>query len=93
MFFKREVLQASSRDDGKLLAFARRRILMRLNELLALEPVVYHPDEVNALHKLRIAVRHLRYTLEIFKQDYGKGMEKYINDVIILQRVLGKIHD
>jgi CHAD domain-containing protein len=45
------------------------------------------------LHQLRIAVKRLRYTLEIFEPFYGREMGRYISEAIALQRNLGRLRE
>ena len=42
---------------------------------------------------MRIAAKHLRYTLEIFAPVYRLGLKKYIAKVARLQKLLGDLHD
>jgi len=45
------------------------------------------------LHRLRIAVKRLRYTLEISAPLYGRRLARYINEAVVLQRNLGRLHE
>jgi len=45
------------------------------------------------LHRLRIAVKRLRYTLELAAPFYGRRLDRYINEAVILQRNLGRLHE
>lgn len=72
---------------------ARAAILLRLEEFLAYEPHITHPERVTELHLMRIAAKHLRYTLEIFEPVYGKGLRKPLKVVKEIQELLGDIHD
>jgi CHAD domain-containing protein len=56
-------------------------------EVLASEPA---PPE---LHRLRLASKKLRYTLELFKGCYGPGLGERIETLKTLQQMLGEIND
>jgi CHAD domain-containing protein len=45
------------------------------------------------LHELRIACKHLRYTLELFEPALGKHAREMIKEVETIQEHLGLIHD
>ncbi len=66
---------------------------VRLAELLFYDRIVARADEVEALHAMRIAAKHLRYTLEIFAPYYGKPYQTAIEAVKQIQEMLGRIHD
>jgi len=72
---------------------ARAAIVLRLEEFLAYEPHIAHPERAAELHRMRIAAKHLRYTLEIFEPLYGKGLRKPLKVVKEIQEQLGEIHD
>ncbi|WP_410508308.1 CHAD domain-containing protein [Methanosarcina hadiensis] len=48
---------------------------------------------VERLHRLRIAAKGLRYTLEFFENVLGKEVESLIRDFKVLQDHLGDLHD
>lgn len=48
---------------------------------------------VERLHRLRIAAKGLRYTLEFFESVLGKDAETLIKDFKVLQDHLGDLHD
>jgi CHAD domain-containing protein len=48
---------------------------------------------VERLHRLRIAAKGLRYTLEFFENVLGKEVEGLIKDFKVLQDHLGDLHD
>jgi CHAD domain-containing protein len=45
------------------------------------------------LHQLRLALKRVRYTLELFRQCYGPGLEERLEALRELQQVLGKVND
>jgi CHAD domain-containing protein len=45
------------------------------------------------LHRVRLAAKRLRYTLELFRPCYGPGLEARLERLRRLQQVLGEIND
>ena len=72
---------------------ATEAIRLRLEEFLAFAPHVTHPERVRELHQMRIAAKHLRYTLEVFQPLYERGLRKPIKIVKEIQELLGEVHD
>ncbi|MBP1928113.1 CHAD domain-containing protein [Methanolinea mesophila] len=72
---------------------AYREITRHLGVLLAFEPWVFVEDAVEEQHRMRIAAKQLRYTLEIFAPLYGTGLRESIRGVKRVQELLGGIHD
>jgi CHAD domain-containing protein len=58
-----------------------------VRKLLAKNP---SPPE---LHRLRLATKRLRYTLELFRPCYGPGLEARIAGLRELQQLLGEVND
>jgi CHAD domain-containing protein len=50
-------------------------------------------DNLETLHKFRIRAKRFRYTLEIFQQVYGDGIERKLKEMRALQDHLGAIND
>jgi len=48
---------------------------------------------IQALHDFRLASKHLRYTLELFRPCYGPGLERCIEALRELQGHLGELND
>jgi CHAD domain-containing protein len=72
---------------------AERIVGVRLDELTSFMPKAADPEEVVALHDMRIAAKRLRYILEVTGDCFGpyaSGAVKLVKD---LQDVLGEIHD
>ena len=80
-------------DPRKLYKVARKKLLLRVRELMVFEPFVYPPRRVQELHQMRIAAKHLRYTLEGFTSLYGPRLPLFIERVVSFHRQLGDIHD
>jgi CHAD domain-containing protein len=79
--------------EGTLADNAERIVLVRLDELCGFMPTAADPDEVVALHDMRIAAKRLRYILEVTGPCFGpyaKTATKHARD---LQDLLGEIHD
>ncbi|MDD3089814.1 MAG: CHAD domain-containing protein [Candidatus Omnitrophica bacterium] len=77
----------------KLYSLAKDRIWKRLTALLAYDVYVRQSESSEELHKMRIAAKKLRYTLENFAPLYGKRTERYISSAHALQDILGELHD
>jgi len=45
------------------------------------------------LHRLRLATKRLRYTLELFRQCYGPGLETRLAMLHKVQQLLGEVAD
>ena len=58
-----------------------------VREMLARNPA---PAE---LHAVRLATKRLRYTLELFRPCYGRGLEQRIASLRQLQQILGEVND
>lgn len=68
-------------------------ILVRLQELLDLADASRDPENIEALHDLRIAAKRLRYTLEIFLPTLDSEAGPLLKTVTRIQEELGVIHD
>jgi hypothetical protein len=72
---------------------ARRVLAVRIAEFYSFEPIVSHPELSEALHDMRISAKRLRYTLELFRSQFGKAGERQIERVKAIQELLGTLHD
>jgi len=68
-------------------------LVRRAVELEAFQPVADHPERVEELHAMRIAVKRLRYTLEIFRSLFEGAAEPVLETLKKLQDLLGEVHD
>lgn len=68
-------------------------LVRRAVELEAFQPVADHPERVEELHAMRIAVKRLRYTLEIFRSLFDGETEPVLETLKKLQDLLGEVHD
>ena len=72
---------------------AERIVRVRLDELTSFMPKAADPDEVVALHDMRIAAKRLRYILEVTGDCFGPYAASSVKLVKDLQDLLGEIHD
>lgn len=80
-------------QDEALHKLAEEHIHARLDDFLAFEPYVTRPECVAELHAMRIAGKHLRYTLEFFAPLFEDELKSYIKSLRQCQDLLGAIHD
>ncbi len=79
--------------DGTLADNLQRIIEVRLDELCGFMPQAADPEEVTALHDMRIAAKRLRYILEIGAPCFGPYAETAGKKTKDLQDLIGEIHD
>jgi CHAD domain-containing protein len=60
---------------------------VQVRELLATNPA---PAE---LHAIRLATKRVRYTLELFRPCYGRGLNSRLATLQRLQQLLGEVND
>ena len=77
----------------KLFQTAYTQIQSRLDEFLFYEVFIFDPERINELHQMRIAAKHLRYTLEIFSELYSGKTDFALDITRKSQTILGEIHD
>jgi CHAD domain-containing protein len=68
-------------------------ICARVQELVECEACVRDPNRVLELHRMRIAAKRLRYTLELFEPTIGRSVATAIEAMKEVQDLLGSIHD
>lgn len=78
---------------GKLTQKARQSIAQQLDNVLGHEIYVEQPNNVEELHRMRIAMKRLRYTMETFEPIYRTKISRFIKAAIAIQRLLGELHD
>lgn len=90
-------LFAPSAADVDLLApltdFAQNGLSSRLAIILQLVPAASQEENTAAQHQLRIAVKHLRYCLEIVSFMFGNSYPELHTTVKKYQELLGSMHD
>jgi CHAD domain-containing protein len=72
---------------------AGRILAVRIAEVYGWRPVVHRPEAVEETHALRISLKRLRYTLELFAPLLGDAGAAQIDRVKDLQEALGDLHD
>jgi len=72
---------------------SRAIILARLKEFEKLSNALFRPHEVEGLHEMRIAVKRLRYAIELFQRCWGRSMSTHARRAARIQTALGDIHD
>ena len=68
-------------------------IRQNLEQFLYFEPFVQVPENIKELHAMRIAAKHLRYTMEIFSPVYESELKVHLKAMRQIQEMLGEIHD
>jgi CHAD domain-containing protein len=48
---------------------------------------------LEALHQFRLETKRFRYTLELFRSCYGKGLDERLGSLRKIQDLLGEIND
>ena len=77
---------------------ARIILPQRLEEVYTWEPFIWDETRREELHNMRISIKHLRYTMELFRVAYGLPTIKsqyaeFLAVIVDLQEILGDIHD
>jgi CHAD domain-containing protein len=65
----------------------------RLADFLSYREAIKDPAHITELHAMRIAAKHLRYTLETYAPLYQDALAKTIQGMRKVQDSLGEIHD
>ncbi|MEW5693577.1 MAG: CHAD domain-containing protein, partial [Candidatus Hydrogenedentota bacterium] len=73
--------------------YAYLKIFYQLRNVLEFEPYIYKPKYVAELHRMRIANKHLRYTIEAFEPLFEGKLKEYLDKIIYVHKILGEIHD
>jgi CHAD domain-containing protein len=71
----------------------REHVLRQVGNLLEYESSLADPDDRERHHAMRIAVKRLRYTLEISRPMCRERLDPAVETVKKLQTLLGDIHD
>lgn len=72
---------------------SRAIILARLKEFEKLSNALFRPLDPEPLHEMRIAVKRLRYAIELFQRCWGRSMSTHARRAARIQTALGDIHD
>lgn len=73
--------------------FARESFDQRLVAVLDLVPEARNPEQAACQHRLRIAVKHYRYRIEVLSPFLDAGYREVHVHVKEYQEILGRIHD
>jgi CHAD domain-containing protein len=65
----------------------------RLKQFLKLSRAARYENSQNALHKMRIGAKHLRYTLENFSFLDKKKIDCFVEEARLIQQTLGDMHN
>ncbi|GAP15252.1 uncharacterized conserved protein [Longilinea arvoryzae] len=79
--------------SAPLYALACTAVREKLEQFLYYEPFIQDPEDKDDLHAMRIAAKHLRYTLEIFSPLYADELKLFLKALRQTQELLGEIHD
>ena len=74
-------------------AMSRGVILDRLREFEKTSAGLFKPLDVDALHDMRIAVKRLRYAIELFQKCWGRSISIFAKRAARIQSALGDLHD
>lgn len=72
---------------------SRAIILGRLKDFEKLSNALFRPLEAEPLHELRIAVKRLRYAIELFQRCWPRSIATQAKRAARMQTALGDIHD
>lgn len=76
-----------------LYQLANQSIGAALDQFLSYSDIVSKPEEVEKLHAMRIAAKHLRYSMETFAPLYPDELKRFVGALRKAQDSLGEIHD
>jgi len=79
--------------DRKVGKVAPKRFEQAWQRILAAEKHLREDQSIEAMHKLRIEVKRMRYTAEFFRSPYGNLLEPLIRDMVRVQDTLGGVQD
>jgi CHAD domain-containing protein len=87
-----------SRETGSVLSYnlyrlANDNILGRLEDVYYYEKDIANPECVEEIHAMRIAIKRLRYSIEIFSPLFPDGLNSFLQATRSSQEMLGTIHD
>ncbi|MEI7832306.1 MAG: CHAD domain-containing protein [bacterium] len=72
---------------------AQATLIAQLEVMLGYELYLDKPERMLELHAMRIAAKHLRYSLQIYGPIYDGELKEFFTVVRKLQDILGEIHD
>ena len=91
---KKKDSRGISRDRSRpVYRAASTRIYPVLEDVISYDATVQDPADITGHHALRIAVKKLRYTLEVYRPLYKNRLRPFLKDLKRVQAILGEIHD
>lgn len=90
---ERKNKQPPAKPELTFAEMSRAIILARLKDFEKLSNALFKPLDAEALHDLRIAVKRLRYALELFQRCWGRSMSTHAKRAARIQTALGDLHD
>lgn len=69
------------------------RIREKLAQLVSMETCLEDPQNAEGHHKMRIAAKKLRYTMEICREPFDSKLDSFIKKCKKVQNLAGEIHD
>ena len=80
-------------NSSILFMHAYKAIDSTLEDFLSFQPYLHSSKNTKKLHAMRIAGKHLRYTLEIYAPIYDHALNPFISVMKEIQDELGDFHD
>jgi CHAD domain-containing protein len=80
--------------DGTSFRHAGRNVIIDgLRELQDLSESLWRPFKTKPLHRMRLAAKRLRYSLELFAPCWSEPLRAFAKEIAKLQTSLGELHD
>ena len=90
----RAALRTSIPEDHDSLAYARKHLSKESHKYMAAgRKLVGKPRTPTELHQFRISTKRFRYTLEMFAELYGPGLQVRLGKLRTVQETLGNLND
>lgn len=89
----RQNSRGSSEAGREIFANAYPAVALHIDDLLALSASLADPEKSDEHHAMRIAVKRLRYTLEVWRDLFKGNIRKEIDTLKGFQDLLGDLHD
>ena len=68
-------------------------LAVKIEEVYSWAEAIHNPANIKELHNLRISVKRLRYSMELFAINYDERFKHFLAVMEDLQDLLGDIHD
>lgn len=86
-------LARSRSQSPTVMQFAAQAVVKRLGPVADNLDAAILPVEVEVFHRERIAVKKLKYALELFLTVLPRKARAIYNDIAVLQELMGEVHD